>query len=101
MGSAFHKPAAVAPQCASPVPFEPRSPKDAAPGYIVMLAKDVRVSDFVQQHGIATINLFQFINGFYAELTPERVAELRCNPAVTVIEQNAFGQGGALTAPPR
>lgn len=89
MASKYAKPAPLAAQCANPAAFTAPPHNGAGPGYIVLLDKGVSVSEFVSQQGIATINLFQFINGFAAFLTPEEVATLRCNSHVLSVAQNA------------
>lgn len=95
IGAKFEKPAPIMPQCANPIPLEPRRPEDAAPGYIVLLDDSVPAATFVAQHGITPIYLYQTFNAFYAELSPEKVAELRCDPAVAIIEQDVFGRADA------
>jgi hypothetical protein len=82
--------APVAPQCASPARLG-LAPLPAA-GWIVIFDDetdpDAKTAALEARHGFKADATYVF-GGFYAEkLSPAKIAALRCEPTVKVIEQN-------------
>ncbi len=73
--------APVTPACAQPLELH-RNPKDefVAPGYIVLLRSVGEIDATLTKYGIVPGFVLRAVGGFYAELTPETVAALRCDP---------------------
>jgi len=81
----------IEPSCSDPAPLEgtydPR-----APGYIVSFVQgtDARASaeELAAKYGFEVSRVFQSLPGFNAELTPETVAAIRCEPVVVLVEHD-------------
>lgn len=89
------EPPVLEPACASPKPligtWDPR-----ALGYLVALREGANVPVVVpwleQTYGFKAIKSFTVAPGFFAYLSPEQVAALRCAYDVRWIEYNARGE---------
>lgn len=85
----------IEPACAEPAPLEgtydPR-----APGYIVSFEQgtDARATAdrLAERYGFEVQRVFQSLPGFSAELTPETVAQIRCEPVVVLVEHDGTVQ---------
>lgn len=83
--------APVAPQCAQPLELH-RNPETEfiAPGYIVMLHSLSAIAPTLAKYDIEPRHVYEALGGFAAEMTPETVAALRCDPAVEIIEHDQY-----------
>jgi len=85
----------IEPSCGDPAPLEgtydPR-----APGYIVSLEQgtdaQATADDLAARYGFEVQRVFQSLPGFSAELTPEVVAAIRCEPVVVLVEYDGVVQ---------
>ncbi|HEX4933435.1 MAG TPA: protease inhibitor I9 family protein, partial [Gemmatimonadaceae bacterium] len=82
----------VNPQCAAPAPL--RLAPIPAEGWIVMYANNVdaaaTTAALATKYGFTPKTVYEnAFKGFVAELTHAVIAELRCEPVVTSVEQNA------------
>jgi hypothetical protein len=84
---------ALRPACSSPAPLEgfldPR-----APGYFVILHSDFELDSTVKflsaKYSFVPVTVYRHVlHGFFAELSVETVAGLRCEPSVTIVAHNA------------
>jgi hypothetical protein len=86
-------PSPVQPSCTAPAPLL-GVPNPAAPGYIVLFYDNVdavaETQRLAAKHAFAPTYVYQSaIKGFAAQLRPEVVAALRCEPSVASIEYNS------------
>lgn len=92
---------AVEPACPSPARVS--YALAPAPGWIVVFdpGQDVAAvtAQLAARHGFTPLSVYAAIGlGFHAELTPQQIAALRCEPVVDYIEQNAWASlAGAAT----
>lgn len=85
----------IEPSCSDPAPLEgtydPR-----APGYIVSFEQgtdaQATADELAAKHGFEVQRVFQSLPGFSAELTPEIVAAIRCEPVVVLVEHDGVVQ---------
>lgn len=89
-GTATEIASPITPACAQPLPLGRPADHSIAPGYLVMLQSVQLIDPTLAKHGITPLSVWRALGGFYAELAPETVAALRCDPAVTIIEHNAY-----------
>jgi subtilisin family serine protease len=62
--------------------------------FIVVLRDDVTVDDFLVEHGIAPIHIYEgIINGFAARIPRDRVLELHSDPRIISIERDGNVEG--------
>jgi hypothetical protein len=92
---------AVQPSC--PNPAELNRHRNPAPGWIVVFheGQDVAAvtAQLAERHGFTPLAIYAAIGlGFYAELSPQQLATLRCEPVVDYIEQNAWAHIAGTTA---
>jgi hypothetical protein len=88
---------ALRPACLSPAPLD-GSFDARAPGYIVSLHRDYDLDSTIEflsaRYDFAPVHIYRLVlHGFSADFSPETVAELRCEPSVSMISHN-----GILTA---
>lgn len=92
---------AVEPACPSPARVS--YALAPAPGWIVVFdpGQDVAAvtAQLAARHGFTPLSVYAAIGlGFHAELTPQQIAALQCEPVVDYIEQNAWvSVAGAVT----
>ncbi|HYC93124.1 MAG TPA: protease inhibitor I9 family protein [Thermoanaerobaculia bacterium] len=84
----------VAPACSNAVPLA-LAPAAPAPGWIVQfkagVESDTETPRLVARHGFTPSAVYSAaIEGFAAELTPQQLAALRCEPTILLIEQNQW-----------
>ncbi|HUR83685.1 MAG TPA: protease inhibitor I9 family protein [Thermoanaerobaculia bacterium] len=81
------------PACANPAPIT--FAQDPAPGWIVVLDFSVdatkRVPELMAKYGFTPrFTYTAALKGFAAELTPQQIAALRCEPDMDFVEQDAW-----------
>ncbi|HEX2062462.1 MAG TPA: DUF5719 family protein [Thermoanaerobaculia bacterium] len=83
----------VTPVCENPAPLE-LNPSHAAPGYIVLYRQGTdavtTTAALAEKYDFTPLDVFEHVPAFYAELTPQMIAGLRCESVVVVVEQNQF-----------
>jgi peptidase inhibitor I9 len=84
----------VPPPCASPAPLF-GTPDPRVPGYIVVFHDSVdggqETARLAAEYGFEPTHVYRFaLQGFSAELQPSVVAEVRCEPTVTLVEHDQF-----------
>jgi|GEM_PF-2317518 len=81
----------IEPSCADPAPLE-GTYDSRAPGYIVSLEQgtdaQATADELAARYGFEVQRVFQSLPGFSAELTPEVVAAIRCEPVVVLVEHD-------------
>jgi hypothetical protein len=87
-------PAAPAPACSNPAPLE-GEPHPDAPGYIILFRDGVRAQEvapsLARKYGFTVSNIYETLPGFASpDMTSEMVAQIRCEPTVSLVEYNGI-----------
>ncbi|HEX7831536.1 MAG TPA: hypothetical protein VF787_17905 [Thermoanaerobaculia bacterium] len=84
----------IAPGCAEPAPLA--LSEFPASGFLVLFDDDadatVRAPQLAAKYGFELLNVWtDALEGFYADLTPQMIAGIRCEADVKLVEENSVG----------
>ena len=90
----------VSPACANPAPLDGYG-YESAEGFIVTIRADADFDAAMSRlgQGITVVERWDNLHMFYALLSPQHVAIMRCDAAVERVSYNLIGHGAG--APPR